>query len=55
MNTKRGMRHKVAEGWFPHKPPIGYLNNVYKDPARPPIYKDAEKFDLVRKLWGIFL
>ncbi len=55
LNTKRGMRHKVAEGWFPHKPPIGYLNNVYKDPTRPPIYKDPERFDLVRRLWDILL
>ncbi len=46
-NTKRGMRHKVSEGWMPHKPPIGYLNNIklkgskqYLDPAKPPLFKD---------------
>jgi DNA invertase Pin-like site-specific DNA recombinase len=27
VNTKRGMRKKVEDGWFPHKPPIGYLSN----------------------------
>ncbi len=54
-HTKRGMRHKVSEGWMPHKPPIGYLNNIYKDPTKPPLYKDPERFDLVRKLWDTIL
>jgi len=27
VNVKRGMRKKVSDGWFPHVPPLGYLNN----------------------------
>ena len=27
VNVKRGMRQKVSEGWLPHRPPLGYLNN----------------------------
>lgn len=55
LNTKRGIRRKVHEGWIPHKPPIGYLNNTYNDPSKLPIYKDPERFDLLKKLWGILL
>lgn len=55
VNTKRGMRRKLTEGWMPHKPPIGYLNNVYSNPSKPPIYKDDAKFDLIRKLWDTLL
>lgn len=55
LNTKRGIRRKVQEGWIPHKPPLGYLNNSYNDPSKPPIYKDLERFDLLRKLWGVLL
>ncbi len=55
LNTKRGIRRKLAEGWIPHKPPLGYLNNTHDDPTKPPIYKDPNTFDLVRKLWDILL
>ncbi len=55
LNTKRGIRRKVQEGWLPHKPPIGYLNNKYSDPNKPPIYKDPERFDLIKKMWGVLL
>jgi site-specific DNA recombinase len=54
-NVKRGLRHKIADGWFPSKTPLGYLNNTYKDPTKPPVYKDPERFDLIRKLWEILL
>jgi len=51
INTKRGMRKKVADGWFPHKPPIGYLSNKHKLPDNPPIFKDKDKFAIVKKLF----
>ena len=54
-NTKRGLRSKADQGWLPHKPPIGYLTNKYKMPDKPPIYKDEEKFHLVKRLWDILL
>ncbi len=55
VNTKRGQRSKAQNGWLPHKPPIGYLNNQYNMPDKPPIYKDPQRFDMVRKLWDILL
>lgn len=54
-NTKRGMRSSVADGWFPHKPPIGYLNNKHKLDDKLPIFIDEKNFPLVRKLWDILI
>jgi len=54
-NTKRGMRKKVEDGWFPHKPPIGYLSNKHRLPDIPPIFKDKDKFALVKQLWDTML
>ena len=55
LNTKRGMRNKAQNGWYPHQPPLGYLTNKYRLPNKPLIYKDPEKFDLVKKLWHVLL
>ncbi len=55
VNTKRGMRKKVDDGWFPHKPPIGYLCNKHKLPDIPPIFKDKDTFAIVKQLWDTIL
>ena len=55
VNTKRGMRKKVDDGWFPHKPPIGYLCNKHKLPDIPPIFKDKDTFAIVKQLWDTVL
>jgi len=55
VNTKRGMRKKVEDGWFPHKPTIGYLCNKHNLPDLPPIFKDKDKFPLVKKLFDTFI
>lgn len=54
-NTKRGQRSKVKDGWLPHKPPVGYLNNKHALPDLPPIYPDPYSFPLMKKLWGTLL
>ena len=54
LNVKRGMRKKVADGWFPHIPPLGYQNNTNKKENRP-IITDPEKFYLVKALWDELL
>jgi DNA invertase Pin-like site-specific DNA recombinase len=54
-NTKRGMRSKAQNGWIPHKPPVGYLNNRYNTPDLPTIYKDPERFGIMRRLWDTLL
>lgn len=50
-NTKRGLRTRAGDGWFPQKPPMGYLPNKHKLPDLPPIYPDPAQFDLVKRLW----
>jgi len=55
VNTKRGMRSKAQNGWIPHKPPVGYLNNRYNAPKLSPVYKDPERFEIMRKLWDTLL
>lgn len=55
VNTKRGMRKKVEDGWFPHKPPIGYLSNKHKLPDLPPIFKDKDRYVFVKQLWETIL
>jgi len=51
VNTRRGQRSRVQQGWLPHKPPIGYLNNRYNQPDKPPIYPDPFSFPVMKKLW----
>ena len=55
VNTKRGQRNKIQQGWLPHKPPVGYVNNLYNQPDKPPIYPDPFSFPLMKKTWAILL
>jgi len=55
VNAKRGHRNKIQNGWYPHRPPLGYLNNKYKQPDLPSIYKDPDSFPLLKKLWDTLL
>jgi len=50
-NVKRGMRSKIEKGWYPHIPPIGYLN----DKAEKTIVEDPERFAIVRRIWDKML
>jgi DNA invertase Pin-like site-specific DNA recombinase len=50
-NVKRGMENKCQKGWLPCTPPVGYLNSE----GEKAIIKDSERFDLVRKMWGLML
>jgi DNA invertase Pin-like site-specific DNA recombinase len=50
-NVRRGNRAKLALGWLPGRPPIGYMN----DPVSRTIIKDTERFALVRRLWDALL
>jgi len=54
-NTKRGLKNKAENGWMPGHPPIGYLNNKYKEKGKKDIMKDPERFDLIKKLWDMIL
>jgi site-specific DNA recombinase len=55
VDTLRGQRKQIKDGWMPHKPPPGYLNNKYKSPNLDPIYMDPLSFPIMKKLWDILL
>lgn len=50
-NVKRGIRAKLAQGWWPGVPPIGYLN----DQVNHTIVKDPDRFSLIRRMWELML
>lgn len=50
-SVRRGMYSKAEKGWRPGVPPIGYKN----DRENKIIIDDPERFDLVRKMWGLML
>lgn len=50
-NVKRGNATKVAMGWRPNRPPIGYLNC----PTTRTIIPDPDLFPLVRRIFDLFL
>lgn len=55
INIKRGQRQKLAEGWLPHKPPLGYLNNRFQEADKDPIYPDPIRFQILKQCWQILL
>lgn len=54
-NTKRGLKAKAERGWMPGHAPIGYSNNKFKEKGKKDIIKDPDRFDLIKKLWGMLL
>ncbi|MFA6587591.1 MAG: recombinase family protein [Patescibacteria group bacterium] len=50
-NVKRGLRAKIAQGWMPGMPPLGYLN----DRNTHTVIKDPVRFPLVRKMWDMMI
>ena len=55
VNVTRGLKKKAEMGWYPVQPPIGYLNTKTNAKGSNTIYKDAERFEIVRKLWDEML
>lgn len=53
-NVKRGLNSKAMRGWRPSGGPIGYLN-VGTEKGNKTIALDPERFELVRKMWDLFL
>jgi site-specific DNA recombinase len=54
-DVKRGMKTKAEKGWRPHMAPIGYINDKYGLKGDKKIFKDPNKYDLVRKMWDLML
>lgn len=55
VNVTRGLRKKAEMGWYPVQPPLGYLNSKTSLKGTNTIYKDPERYDLVRKMWDLML
>lgn len=55
VDTMRGQRSKIKDGWLPHKPPVGYLNNTYNKSDKDPIYPDPLSFQIMLELWNTLL
>ncbi len=55
VNVTRGMKKKAEMGWYPSRPPLGYLNSKSSTRGSNTIYKDPERYDLVRKVWDLAL
>jgi len=54
-NTKRGLRARAENGWLHGLAPIGYLNDQFKPRGENGIIKDPDRFDLIKRLWGMLL
>jgi len=50
-NVRRGNRTKIQNGWLPHTPPLGYLN----EKELKTIIADPDRFPLVQKMWQLML
>ena len=53
-NVKRGLNGKASRGWRPSAGPIGYIN-VGVEKGSKTIANDPQRFELVRKMWDLFL
>ncbi len=49
--TLRGLASKIEKGWFPHKAPLGYLNNRLDKTIEP----DPVRFAMLRQAWDLLL
>ena len=54
-NTKRGLKTKVENGWYPGVAPVGYLNYVNKQTGERTLIRDEELFPQIRRMWDLML
>ncbi len=54
-DVKRGIDDKLKKGWYPHRAPLGYLNDKQKDKGDKTISPDPERFPLIRQAWDMLL
>jgi DNA invertase Pin-like site-specific DNA recombinase len=54
-NTKRGLKTKVENGWYPGVAPIGYLNFCNSKTGEKKLIKDPDLFPHVRHMWDLML
>ncbi len=54
-DVKRGMLQKAKMGWKPGIAPVGYLNDYGGIKGEKKIFRDPERFELVRRCWDYLL
>jgi len=54
-DVKRGIDDKIKKGWYPHRAPLGYLNDKHKDKGDKTISPDPARFPLLRQAWDMLL
>lgn len=54
-DVKRGLHNKAQAGWRPTKAPLGYLNDKQGLKGEKKVYRDPERFNLVRQAWHLML
>jgi site-specific DNA recombinase len=55
VGVRRGLNSKISKRQAPILAPLGYLNTKYEIRGENYIIKDPERFDLVKKAWGLML
>jgi site-specific DNA recombinase len=55
VDVKRGLKKKATMGWYPGVAPMGYLNDKTKLRGERDLFKDPERFPLVKQMWQIML
>lgn len=54
-DVKRGIDDKLKKGWYPHRAPLGYVNDKHKDKGDKTISPDPQRFPLIRQAWDMLL
>lgn len=54
-DVKRGLRDRIRVGVFPGRAPVGYINDKYAERGTKTILVDPERFDTVRRMFGLML
>ena len=55
IDVKRGMVKKCKNGHMPTRPPVGYMSDRLAEKGEKKVILDPERFDLVRKIFDLFL
>lgn len=55
VDTKRGLRLKAEKGWCPNMSVLGYTYNPNKLKGEKEIINDAERYELVKKMWKMVI
>lgn len=55
IDVTRGIQDKLKKGWYPHRAPLGYVNNKHMDKGEKTISPDGQRFAMLQKVWKLLL